>query len=47
MDEIIDEIDLTGTTVSIDAIGCQKKLACKITQKNGNYLFALKLNKGC
>ena len=45
MAEIIDEIDLAGTTVSIDAIGCQKNLARKITQKNGNYLFALKLNQ--
>ena len=45
MSVIIDEIDLEGTTVSIDAIGCQKNLARKITQKNGNYLFALKLNQ--
>ncbi len=33
MSVIIDEIDLEGTTVSIDAIGCQKNLARKITQK--------------
>lgn len=45
MNVILDELDLNNTTVSIDAIGCQKKLARKIIQNGGNYLFALKLNQ--
>lgn len=42
---IVDNIDLNGAIVSIDAIGCQVELAEKIIQKDGDYLFALKGNQ--
>lgn len=45
MKTIVDNIDLDGAIVSIDAIGCQVELAEKIIQKNGDYLFALKGNQ--
>lgn len=43
--EILDESDLVGTTVSIDAIGCQKEIASKIISQGGDYQLALKENQ--
>jgi predicted transposase YbfD/YdcC len=37
-------IDLNGTTVTIDAMGCQKSVAKKITDGGGHYVLALKGN---
>lgn len=45
MKEIIDNIDLEGAVVSIDAMGCQTDLAERIINKKGDYLFALKANQ--
>lgn len=42
---LLDMIDIKGATVSIDAAGCQKKIAEKIIDKEGNYLLALKENQ--
>lgn len=44
--ELIDAIDIKGSTVSIDAAGCQKKIAEKIIDNEADYLFALKGNQG-
>lgn len=44
--ELIDSLDLEGSTVSIDAIGCQLKTAQKIKQANADYLLAVKKNQG-
>lgn len=44
--EILDIADLNGTTISIDAIGCQKDIAEKIIDKGGDYFLALKANQG-
>lgn len=35
---------LLGTTVTIDAMGCQKEIAAKIVAGHGDYLLALKEN---
>tara|TARA_R110002049_G_scaffold289943_2_gene473147 strand:+ start:1937 stop:3070 length:1134 start_codon:yes stop_codon:yes gene_type:complete len=43
--ELIDELNISNTTVSIDAMGCQKKIAKKICDKNSNYFLALKENQ--
>lgn len=43
--ELIDELNISNTTVSIDAMGCQKKIANKICDKNSNYFLALKENQ--
>ncbi len=44
--ELIDILDLEGSTVSIDAIGCQVEVAEKILDAKADYLLALKKNQG-
>ena len=44
--ELIDNLDLEGSTVSIDAIGCQTEIAQKILGAKANYLLAVKQNQG-
>jgi len=43
--ELIDSLDITGATVSIDAIGCQKAIAGKIAELHAEYLLSLKKNQ--
>jgi predicted transposase YbfD/YdcC len=43
---LLDLLDISGTTVTIDAMGCQKKIAEKIIDKDADYAFALKKNHG-
>jgi predicted transposase YbfD/YdcC len=43
--EAIDLLDLQGSTVTIDAMGCQKDIAQKIIDKGGDYIFGLKENQ--
>ena len=42
--ELLELLSLKGMIVTIDAMGCQKKIAQKITEKHANYLFSLKGN---
>lgn len=42
---LLDILQLKGNTVSIDAAGCQKEIAEKITEKKGDYVLALKKNQ--
>ncbi|MBX3126100.1 MAG: ISAs1 family transposase [Polyangiaceae bacterium] len=42
---LLDALDIRGATVTIDAEGCQKKIAKKIVDQGGNYLLALKGNQ--
>jgi predicted transposase YbfD/YdcC len=42
--EALSSLNLEGAIVSIDAIGCQKSIAKQITEKQGDYIFGLKLN---
>jgi predicted transposase YbfD/YdcC len=42
---LIEELDITDATVSIDAIGCQHEIAGRITGKGGHYLLSLKENQ--
>lgn len=44
--DLIDLLDLTASTVSIDAIGCQTEIATKIIDAQANYLLAVKKNQG-
>lgn len=44
--DLIDALDLEGSTVSIDAIGCQVDIAAKIVDALADYLLALKANQG-
>lgn len=38
-------LDISGSTVTIDAMGCQKKIATTIIDKNADYVFSLKGNQ--
>ncbi len=44
--ELLDVWELTDCLVTIDAIGCQTKIAAKIVEKKGDYLLAVKKNQG-
>ena len=44
--ELIDNIDVGGAVVTIDAAGCQKTIAAKIIDGGGDYVLALKGNQG-
>lgn len=43
---VLEALDLENTTVTIDAMGCQKEISKLIRKKNGNYILALKGNQG-
>lgn len=43
--ELLDQLDVTGAIVTIDAAGCQKEIAAKILRGGGDYLLALKGNQ--
>lgn len=44
--KLLDIIEVKGTTVTIDAMGCQIDIAAKIANKGGDYVLALKGNQG-
>jgi len=43
--ELIDQIDVQGAIVTIDAMGCQKAIAKKIVDARGDYVLAVKDNQ--
>jgi predicted transposase YbfD/YdcC len=43
---LLDLLSLKGNTVTIDAMGCQKAIAEKIHEKDGDYILSLKGNQG-
>ena len=43
--ELIDLLDIEGSTVTVDAIGCQKQIAAKIKEKKADYVLGLKGNQ--
>lgn len=44
--ELLDLLSVTGCIVTIDAIGCQKKIAQKIRDKQADYVLSVKENQG-
>ena len=44
--KLLETLVLDGSVVTIDAMGCQKKIAEKIIGNNGDYIFSLKGNHG-
>lgn len=44
--ELLKMLDINKATVTIDAIGCQKKIAEQIIQQGANYVLAVKENQG-
>lgn len=43
--ELLDQLELDGAVVTIDAAGCQKSIAGKIVLEGGDYVLALKGNQ--
>lgn len=43
--ELLDMIDVKGSIVTIDAMGCQQEIAKKIVDKGADYVLALKENQ--
>ena len=43
--KLLDMIDISGATVTIDAMGCQKEIAKKIVEKDGDYVLNVKENQ--
>ena len=43
--ELLELLDLKGVIVTADAMGCQKKIAEKITEKKSDYVLSLKGNQ--
>ncbi len=44
--ELLDNIEIKGAVVTIDAAGCQREIARKIVESEGDYVLALKGNQG-
>jgi predicted transposase YbfD/YdcC len=44
--ELLKMLDISGCTVTIDAMGTQKKIAGQIHQQGGHYVLAVKENQG-
>jgi predicted transposase YbfD/YdcC len=44
--KLLDALELAGTVVTIDAMGCQRSIAAKIVEKKADYVLAVKDNQG-
>lgn len=43
---LLELVDVKGCTVTIDAMGCQRKIAAQIKEAKGDYVLAVKANQG-
>ncbi len=43
--QLLEKLDLSGSTISIDAIGCQKNIAEQIIKGEADYILAVKKNQ--
>jgi len=44
--KLLDLLDVNGSTITLDAMGCQHQIVDKIIEKGGDYVIALKGNQG-
>jgi predicted transposase YbfD/YdcC len=44
--KLLNALELAGTVVTIDAMGCQREIASKIVEKKADYVLAVKENQG-
>ena len=44
--ELLKVLDISGCIVTIDVMGCQKKIVKSIIEGNGDYIITLKKNQG-
>jgi predicted transposase YbfD/YdcC len=42
--QLLEMLEISGCIVTIDAMGCQKKISQKIIEKKGDYVLSLKMN---
>lgn len=45
--QLLSMLHISGSIISIDAMGCQKEIAALIRQQGADYVLALKGNQGC
>jgi len=43
--KLLEALDLEGTVITIDAMGCQREICKQIIEKNGDYIIAVKENQ--
>jgi hypothetical protein len=43
--ELIEMLEIAGSVITIDAMGCQKDITSLIVKKKGDYILALKGNQ--
>jgi predicted transposase YbfD/YdcC len=43
--QLLELLELSGAVVTIDAMGCQKEIACKIRERGADYVLAVKANQ--
>ena len=44
--KLLERLDIAGAVVTIDAMGCQIKIAKQIVEQQGDYVLSLKGNQG-
>ena len=44
--KLLNALELAGTVVTIDAMGCQREIASRIVEKRADYVLAVKENQG-
>jgi len=44
--QVLAQVDVAGSVVSIDAMGCQRELAAMLVERGADYVLALKQNQG-
>jgi predicted transposase YbfD/YdcC len=44
--KLLDALELAGTVVTIDAMGCQREIAARIVARKADYVLAVKANQG-
>jgi predicted transposase YbfD/YdcC len=44
--KLLERLDIAGAVITIDAMGCQKKIADQIVRQGGDYVLSLKGNQG-
>ena len=44
--KLLERLNITGAVITMDAMGCQKKIAKQIVEKGGDYVLSLKGNQG-
>ena len=44
--KLLSRLDIAGTVITMDAMGCQKKIAKLIIEKKADYILSLKGNQG-